>query len=132
MHWGCAAWPETWVRSGATKNVVLLELFLILVALELWGSEFANRRILVESDNKGVLYAVNCLLSSSWSVIKVLRQGVFRYLKFNIWLKSKYTSGILNNFADSLSGFQMDRFQVLLPEADVEGTPCPVHLWEMI
>lgn len=66
-HWCCEAWPEAWACSGATKNVVLLELFSILVALELWGPEFANMRILVETDNKGVLYAVNCLSSSSGS-----------------------------------------------------------------
>lgn len=65
------------MRMRATNDVVLLELFPILVALELWGSDFANRRILVETD-KGVLYAVNCLSSSSCLVIKVLRQVVFR------------------------------------------------------
>lgn len=86
----------------------------------------------MESDNKGVLYAVNCLSSSSWLVIKVLRQVVFRCLKFNIWLKAKYIPGILNNIADSLFRFQMDPFRLLLPEADAEGTQCPNNLWEVI
>lgn len=52
----CAAWPDYWIRQDATKNVVLLELFPILVALELWGESFANRQILVETDKKGVFF----------------------------------------------------------------------------
>lgn len=120
------------MQNRDTKNVVLLELFPILVALVIWGPQFANRRILVKTDNKGVLYAVNCLSSSSLWVIKVLRQIVLLCLQFNIWLKAKYTPGILNNIADSLSRFQMDRFQSLLPEADEMGIPCPEQLWEVI
>lgn len=76
-HWCCAAWPEAWCNKQATNNVVLLELFLVLVALELWGGQFANRQILVETDNKGVLFAINCLSSRSLFVIAILRQVVF-------------------------------------------------------
>lgn len=131
-HWCCAIWPEPWVRTGVTRNVVLLELFTILVALELWGPVFANRRILVETNNKVVLYSVNCSLTMNWMRDKVLRQLVFRCLKCNVWLKAKYTPRILNNVADSLSRLQMDCFWSLLPEADVTGIPCPDHLWKVI
>lgn len=71
--WKCAAWPESWINKHATRNVVLLELFPILVALGFLGADFADRRILVETDNRGVLYAVNCLSSGSLLVIKVLK-----------------------------------------------------------
>lgn len=75
----CAAWPDYWIRQDATQNVVLLELFPILVALELWGESFANRQILVETDNKGVLFfAVNCLSSRSlWVIKSVASDSVF-------------------------------------------------------
>lgn len=42
-----------WIWNKATRNIVLLELFPILVAVSLWGCFFANKRILVETDNKG-------------------------------------------------------------------------------
>lgn len=77
IHWCCVEWPKSWVRSQVAKNVVLLELFLILIALELWGAEFTNRRILVVTDNRGVMFAVNCFSSGSLLVIKILRQIVF-------------------------------------------------------
>lgn len=63
---------------------------------------------------------------------------MFLCLKFDIWLKAKYTQGILNNLADTLSRFQvdrfrqMDRFRWLFPEVDEEGIPYPEHLWEVI
>lgn len=110
----------------------LLELFPILVAVTLWGRFFANKRILVETDNKGVLFAVNCLSSGSLFVVKILRHLFFLCLKFNIWIKAQYTPGKLNVVADSLSRFQMQRFHRLLPEADEEGTRCPDYLWELI
>lgn len=131
-HWCCAAWPESWVKKQTTKNMVLLESFPILVTLVLWGPDFVNRQILVEINIRWVLYAVNCLSSSFLLVIKVLRRVVFLYVKCNIWLKAKYTTGILNNVADLLSRFQMDLFQQLLPEANEDGTKCPKQLWEVI
>lgn len=109
-HWCCVAWLDSWISKISMKNVVLLELFPILVAMELWGACFANRRIFSRNSNKGVLFAVNCLSSSSLLVIKVLRQTVFLCLKYNVWLKAKYTPGRLNVIADSVSRFQMDRY----------------------
>lgn len=91
MYWCCAAWPESWHSKQATKNVVLLESFPVLVALELWGRQFENRRILVETDNTGVLLPINCLSSSSLFRVAVLRQVFFLCLEFNIWLEAKYS-----------------------------------------
>lgn len=78
----------------------------------------------METDNKGVLFAVNCLSSSSLFVIKILRQIVLLCLQYNVWFKAKYTLGSLNIIADSLSRFQMDRFCQLLPDADEQGIRC--------
>lgn len=59
-HWRCGAWPEAWMQKKVTRNIVLLELFPVVVALELWGAHFTDCRILVSTDNNGVLFAVNC------------------------------------------------------------------------
>lgn len=53
-HCCCAAWPVSCISWNVTRNIVLLELFPVLVSIELWGAYFANRRILVKTD-KGVL-----------------------------------------------------------------------------
>lgn len=43
-HWSCGFW----VSNKATKNIVLLELFPIVVAFEIWGDFFANKRIIIQ------------------------------------------------------------------------------------
>lgn len=131
-HWCCGGWPPFWVANKATRNIVLLELFPIVVAFELWGNNFANKRILVNSDNKGVIFAINCLSSKSIFVIKLLRYFVLLCLKLNIWVKAKHVAGKSNLIADALSRFQMTRFRQLLPEADLVGYTCPSHLWDLI
>lgn len=95
-----------WVETGVTKNITLLELFLVLVALAVWGVSFANRQILLHTDNKGVLYAVNCLSSSSEMVVRILRHIVWFCLRYNIWLKARHLPGVDNAIADSLSRFR--------------------------
>lgn len=74
-HWCFAPWPADWVSRGFCTNIVLLELFPLIVASKIWGEQFVNRRILVSTDNKGVLFAVNCLSSKSQPV----------YLCFATW-----------------------------------------------
>lgn len=50
-HWSADLCPTSWKDSGLTSNIVLLEIFPVLVALELWGVHNKNRRILQYSDN---------------------------------------------------------------------------------
>lgn len=85
-HWCAEQWPSAWVEAGGTKNITLLERFPVLVALAIWGEFFANQRILLHTDIKGVLFAVNCLSSNSEMVERLLRHIVWYCLRFNIWL----------------------------------------------
>lgn len=63
-------WPTSWIEKGLTKNIVLLEIFLISVALELWGVQLRDSRILFHPDNKGVAFSINFI--SFKSVLAVL------------------------------------------------------------
>lgn len=76
-HWYAEPWNPAWKLKGYLKNSVLIELFPILVAIELWGTYFKNRQILFSTDNKGVMYALNCLFSKSPPVIVLLRHLFF-------------------------------------------------------
>lgn len=35
-QWSAGPWPQSWVDAGFTKNIVLLELFPVVLAVELW------------------------------------------------------------------------------------------------
>lgn len=45
-HWCASSWHLRWVKNVFWKNIVLLELFPVIVSVEIWGSQIANRRIL--------------------------------------------------------------------------------------
>lgn len=131
-HWCAEQWPVDWIEAGVTRNITLLELFPVLVSLALWGQSFANKRILLHTDNKGVLYAINCLSSGNVMVVRILRHIVWYCLRYNIWLKARHLPGVENSIADSLSRFQMNIFRLLVPDADLEGVCCPDRLWRLI
>ncbi|OCT70392.1 hypothetical protein XELAEV_18037310mg [Xenopus laevis] len=131
-HWCVGSWPETWKEIGLTKNLVLLELFPVVVTIVVWGKYFVGKRLLFNCDNMGVVLSVNNLSSKSAEVVRLLRHLVLCCLVNNIWVRAKHILGTRNEIADALSRFQLQRFQRLAPEADKESTDCPQHLWGLI
>ncbi|XP_063790754.1 uncharacterized protein LOC134945420 [Pseudophryne corroboree] len=130
--WCAAAWPASWVTRGFTKNLLLLELFPILVALELWAGRFANRDILFLCDNLGVVHAINNQRSSSPQALRLLRHLVLVCLQCNINFRARHVPGVDNGIADALSRFQFDKFRKLVPGAEAEGLQCPPSVWQMV
>ncbi|OCT68288.1 hypothetical protein XELAEV_18039587mg, partial [Xenopus laevis] len=63
--WIVDAWPSFWVELKLTKNLVLLECFSLLVVLEVWGSQLANKHVVWHCYNMGVVHVVNNLSSSN-------------------------------------------------------------------
>ncbi|XP_066446924.1 uncharacterized protein [Eleutherodactylus coqui] len=120
-RWCNSGWPEAWVERGWTRDIALLEIFPIMVAIELWGPVLANRSICFWSDNQTVVRAVNKQSSASKLVLAALRHLVLCCLQHNIKFKANHVPGHLNNKADALSRFQMSKFRELHPTADVEG-----------
>ncbi|XP_066463235.1 uncharacterized protein [Eleutherodactylus coqui] len=72
-RWCCAAWPGTWVMRQWIKNTALLEIFPLMVAMEIWGPMLANSNICFWSDNQTVVQAINKQSSSSTLVLAALR-----------------------------------------------------------
>lgn len=77
-HWSIGSWLVAWQDADFTKNIVLLELFPVLVPLVLWVELFQNKHIILSSDNKGVVLTINCLAPKSEPVVNVLRHIVLQ------------------------------------------------------
>lgn len=131
-HWCNEAWYDSWLTAGLNRNMVLLALFPVVVAVHLWGELFRNKRILLNTDNMGVMFSINCLTSNCEVVVKLLRYLSFLCFKYNIWLKAKHIYGKTNEIADALSRSQWSRFRDLAPQADQSGYQCPEELWRII
>ncbi|XP_041427190.1 uncharacterized protein LOC121396391 [Xenopus laevis] len=131
-QWSAQRWPEQWKGTELLKNLVFLEFFPIVVAIELWGEQLANKRIILNCDNQGVVHVINNLSTSSPPVWKLLRYSVLRTLKLNIWFKAKHLSGYTNKTADAISRLQIEVFRCLQEQADPLNTPCPQHIWNIV
>ncbi|KAM9323989.1 uncharacterized protein PAF06_020241 [Gastrophryne carolinensis] len=131
-RWCAAPWPERVRSSSDIRNLALLELFPVVVALALWGEDLQNKSVLFHSDNMAVVSAINAQTASSPPVVKLLRQLVLSCLQYNILFRAVHVPGVANGIADALSRFQMDRFRELAPEACTEGEECPDWVWRLI
>lgn len=63
-------------RIGVCRNMTLLELFPVIVAVELWGPRMQNKRVGFWLDNTGIVNCINSLTSSSLPVLALLRHLV--------------------------------------------------------
>ncbi|KAE8597129.1 hypothetical protein XENTR_v10016363 [Xenopus tropicalis] len=132
QSWCAEQWPDNWAPVGLCKNMTLLELFPIVVTVEIWGHRISGKKICFWTDNMSVVFAINKLTSSSLPVLALLRHLVLRCLELNIWFRARHVPGRENFAADALSRFQWGTFRELVPDAEREGAKCPVFLWRLV
>ncbi|XP_053390337.1 uncharacterized protein LOC123546117 [Mercenaria mercenaria] len=130
-HWCQAKWPDSWHKRGFTADITLLELFPILVAVFIWGSELVNKKIRFNCDNMAVVSILNKLSSKSESVMRLVRLLTLHCMKLNILIKAEHVPGRHNDICDALSRFQSARFRELAPDADPQSQQVPEFLWSV-
>ncbi|KAM4023858.1 uncharacterized protein ACNLHF_024804 [Anomaloglossus baeobatrachus] len=96
-EWCAARWPPEWLHGELCRNLAFLELFPIVVAIELWGFELSNKRVCFWSDNMSVVEMLNSLSSSSLPVLSLLRHLVLRCLQHNVFFRSRHIPGFKTN-----------------------------------
>lgn len=102
--------------------------FPIIVAVWIWGEDMANRTVHFWCDNMAVVQVINSLSSKSDCVMGLVRAFTLCCLQLNLLFLAKHVPGIENGVADALSHKQMERFDWLAPDADLE----PVHIQEVL
>lgn len=70
--WCIDNWPSTWWVVSFCRNLVLLELFPIVVAVKISGEVLRDKRVCFWSDNLIVVHCISCLTSSSHLVLALL------------------------------------------------------------
>lgn len=124
--WFADEWTQTLPLQIAVK-----ELFPIVLALEICGSEMANRKILFMSDNMAVVEVINKQSSKEKCLMHLLRRLVLVCLSKNIFFKAKHIPGKYNVVADSLSRLQFQRAREAAPYLDQQPTAIPEHLLQI-
>ena len=125
--WTQGRWPSS--ICCLKLSIAFLELFPIVLALDLWGPLLRNQRVFFWSDDEAVVSIINRQTSRCPKIMALVRKLVVRCLELNIHFKARHVPGLDNGIADALSRFQMTRFRQLAPGADPTITPLPADLW---
>lgn len=112
----------TWPTQIKSMAITFKELFPIIVALHVWGSELRDKCLVLHSDNQAVVHILNRQTSKDSSLMHLVRQFVLLCMKYNILVKAQHISGKLNYLPDLLSRLQITEFRSSAPNMDATPT----------
>ena len=124
-HWCFFGWPDSWENCDIIRDLTCLELLPIVLAFLLWSDRFANKRILLYTDNKALVTILNKKSSKSRRVMHFIRFLVLRAMLDNVQFKAVHVEGAKNEIADAISRRQWARFRHLAPRADEDPARIP-------
>ena len=114
--WGCGAvhknlwfqleWPESWLPL----HIAPKELVLIVIAVTLWGPQWAGRRVCCLCDNTAVVAAVNKGAARDPALSHLLRLLAFNTAVLDIHITARHLPGAQNASADALSRNNLPAF----------------------
>lgn len=85
-----------------------------------------NEKFSVRSDNMTVVNIMNRQTSMFCKVMQLWRLFVLHCLQFNVTIRAKHVSGILNVLADSLLRSHLHKFRILAQDADARRHSSPI------
>ena len=126
-RWWAVHWPPGFVDSAA-PSMTYLELIPLLVACLVWGGAWRGRRILVRSDNMGVVGCVARGWSGDPRIMALVRHLLFAAARQGFTIHVRHVTTQDNGAADALSRGDLQRFRRLRPAARSTPDPLPVGL----
>jgi len=119
--WG-AFWNGRWLQSHwtecqSTMPIVWKELYAIVCAVHSWGHLWTKQKILFHCDNAAVVDIWRKGSTRDPETMALVRMLYLRAAHHNINIIITHISGVNNCIADSLSCFQVNRFQALAQTA---------------
>ena len=124
-HWAHGLFPP---QERLNKSMTWREFFPILVAVTIFCSDLADKKICFVTDNSGVYHIIKSLSSYSSDIMALVRPFILQCLKHNIHFTSSYIPSASNCLADALSRQCFQSFRYNAPDADPLPTPIPGHL----
>lgn len=123
-QWFKGEWNDSW----RNQNIAVLELYPIVLAVDVWSKYMANKCILFNTDNQALVHVINKQTAKDKHIMFLLRKLVLICLKFNIYFKAQHLTSKENLLCDCLSRSKVNQFLQLAPWADsnpVNISPLP-------
>ena len=105
-----------WVASLLSQSIAYQELFPVVVAAHVLGTQWSRKHVLFRSDNEAVVHMLNSKTSRTPSLITLLRSLLLSAARYSFSFSSQNIPGVNNLIADSLSRFHWQGLQQLAPE----------------
>ena len=83
-----------WHKSFSSADICVLELFPILLAVEIWGDLLENSFVLFITDNEALVSILNKQTSKFSKIMKLLRQFIMSCTDHNIFFKAQHKKNI--------------------------------------
>lgn len=116
--WVQFRWPATWQNLSFIKNLALLELIPIVLALFIWAPQLVDKRVIFNTDNQALVHIMNKRTSKDKQIMKLIRPMVLNTMLHNIQFRAVHIYSSHNDICDAISRFQLQRFRTLAPQAD--------------
>ena len=112
-------------------SIEYLELYAVVAGVLAWIHRFANKRIILFTDNESAQAMINKTSSNCKNCMVLIRILVLHSMIHNVRIYAKHVSSSDNGIADSLSRFQNERFRRLTRELNFEEFPTMIssEIW---
>jgi hypothetical protein len=102
--WFQGTWPQGFdTHTNTAANMAKLELFPVVVAAVLWGSEWGRKKILFHCDNMATVFILKKGRSKDRSIMRLVRKHTFCAAKYSFSVHSAHLRGkIIRNLTLSL------------------------------
>ena len=117
-QWFCAKWQtDLALQLSSPVSISFQELYPIVVAAMLWGSQWSRRRIVFHCDNFGTVHIINKGCSKSADIMRLMRRLTLVAARYSFTFTAKHLPGKKNKIVDCLSRLQLTEFRKLAPHA---------------
>jgi hypothetical protein len=109
-HWFYVNW-ESDLPEMVNSHINILELEVIHICAELWGSLWRGKHILVRSDNSATVAAINNGTVKNPLMLAIIQQLFWLSVRYDFKLSAAFIPGRLNILSDLISRFHsLDSF----------------------
>ncbi len=123
-QWFADSWPAEFLDY----HINVLELFPVVLAVQIWGHKMANHKILIRSDNTATVHVIKQYDSKDKVMMKLVRRLVLLSLQHNILFRASHVPGHENVLADLLSRLKFQEAFQFAKHLDRRPVPVPVDL----
>ena len=129
-QWCQTFWKDTNIFSyGFRPNIALLEMYAIVMVVEIWAPLLAGKTMILRSDNNATCEMIRNQKADISACLDLLHHLTKTSLHFQLLITAEHLDGSKNWKSNLLSRNRMLEFRRRFPKVDQNPQPPPASLW---